>query len=516
MDVYVRFAGKAVLCGALLSTVSSLQAAGFDMPQYGVREMGVAYGGSAAMLEDASAIAYNPAGLMRLHGRNVTGGATLLLSRFDYDVTAHRERRPLVGGEVPGNGEDRIRGTAVVPQLYYSTRLSENSAVGIGLYVPVGSATEYRNDWVGRYHATTTEITAINLSPAFAWQASSQVSLGVAAVVQYFQGTFENRIDVGYLVADELIDTIEEEAPNFFTGADGERDKRDLVNNLAHNHDVDNRIEADSIAYGLNLGLLWQPSDNTRVGLQYNTPVRHFGEGKAQRPQLDDPAYQAGIEAAICDNAPRLLDCANPDEDRAREGAEKAVGPLGAEGGEIAVDFMVPQKLTLSLFHQKNRWLALTGGVAWTNWGQVKEVRFTQPDGSSRGGSDLTDSGDDVRRRDLVQPFDWEDTFRLGLGAVITPEGAWSYRFGVSFDQSPVPDEARRTPRGPDSDRVIGALGLSYSPWQNLALDLGYTFSYFTDSGVNSVENPAGTDHRLEGRIRGHLHSLAAQASFQF
>jgi|GEM_PF-1826654 len=514
------------LCVTGLLQGGQALAAGFELPHYGVKEMGIAYGGSAALLQDASAVANNPAGLIRLKGRNVTGGATGVLSKFDYDVEGKRELRPSVGGTVPGDGEGTMRGEAVVPHLYYSRRISEDSAVGIGLYVPVGSATSYDDDWAGRYHATETELTAINIAPTFAWRMTPTLSAGVGAVIQRFEGTFENSIDVGYVVADELIKTVNDERSAYFGNSTDGQEKMDrVVNDLAHNYDMHNRINVDSIAFGINLGLLWEPTESTRFGLNYSSMIRHRAEGTAERPQANDPAYEFSIKQGICDTLFDLLDCSrdsegNPNNEDdladAQEGAEKAVGPLGAAGGDIETDMIIPQKVTLSGFHQMLDWLAITGGVTWTNWSQVEEVRFSYPDDSMRGGSDLTDEGSDVRRRDLVQPFDWEDTFRYGLGVIVTPLENWTFRAGAALDESPVPSAKRRSPRGPDSDRLIGAVGMGYDINNGFSFDLGYTFTKFKSSEIDSRENPAGTDHRLSGDYDGRLHSIAFQASYNF
>ncbi|MFP3441869.1 outer membrane protein transport protein, partial [Pantoea sp. SIMBA_133] len=89
-----------------------------------------------------------------------------------------------------------------------------------------------------------------------------------------------------------------------------------------------------------------------------------------------------------------------------------------------------------------------------------------------RGGSDITESGDDVRRRDLVQPLEFEDSYRFGVGASYAWDDRLTLRTGASFDQSPLRNSDFRTPRGPDNDRYIVGLGASYQWWDNLSVDL--------------------------------------------
>ncbi|SEO97335.1 OmpP1/FadL family transporter [Aquisalimonas asiatica] len=510
-----------VLLGA---GTSGAWAAGFEVPQKGIKEMGVAFGGSAALLEDASAVANNPAGLVRLEGQNVSAGLTLIQSEFDYDTEVHRELIEDVGGQVPGDGSGTIDGESIVPHFYYSQRISDDAAWGLGVYAPFGSNTDYPDDWAGRYNATETDIMAVNLNPAFSWRATDTLSVGFGAIVQYFEGTFRNDIDVGYLVAEQVIEQLEDE-----NLAEPEGGNEAVVDALAHRYDVSNDMQVDGIAYGFNFGLLWEPADGTRIGLSYHSRTRQVAEGEADRPETLDPDYQQDLEdeiadisledglARFCDwdiwNDPTIGRC---QPDAAPEGAARAVGPLGAAGGDIQLIVDMPEIATLSFYHELTERWAVTGGATFTRWSNVEELRFTYEDESDRGGEDYTGSGDDVRRRDLVQPFAWEDTWRYGLGVIFTPTETWTFRAGVAYDESPVPDAERRTPRGPDSDRIIGAVGMSWQPTTNLGIDLAYTYTHMEEAEINNRENPAGSQHRIEGEYDGHLHSTAVQVNYAF
>ncbi|MFV8835489.1 outer membrane protein transport protein [Aquisalimonas sp.] len=515
--------GRAGMGLVLLGASSSgAWAAGFEVPQKGIKEMGVAFGGSAALLQDPSAVANNPAGLVRLEGQNVSAGLTRIQSEFDYDTDVHRELIEDVGGQVPGEGTGTIDGESVVPHVYYSQRISDDAAWGLGVYAPFGSNTDYPEDWAGRYNATETDIMAVNLNPAFSWRATDTLSVGFGAIVQYFEGTFRNDIDVGYLVAEQVIEQLEDEP------VDADGGDQTVVDALAHQHDVSNDMQVDGIAYGFNFGLLWEPTDHTRIGLSYHSRTRQVAEGEADRPETRDSDYQQGLEDDIAgipidSSLASLIGCSisNPtlgdcDSDAAPEGAARAVGPLGAAGGDIQLIVDMPEIATLSFYHELTERWAVTGGATFTRWSNVEELRFTYEDESDRGGEDYTGSGDDVRRRDLVQPFDWEDTWRYGLGVIFTPTEAWAFRAGVAYDESPVPGVERRTPRGPDSDRIIGAVGMSWQPTRNLGIDLAYTYTHMEEAETNNRENPAGSEHRIEGDYDGHLHSTAVQVNYAF
>lgn len=526
---------------ACLVGSSLVQGAGFELPQKGTKELAIAYGGSAALLQDASAIANNPAGLMRLQGRNLVGAATFIKSSFDYDHQIHRELIPGVGGQVPGNSQGNISGMSMAPHIYYSRRMSENMAMGFGIYAPFGSQTDYGDEWAGRYHATSTEFRAVNFNPVFAWKESDRLSFGLGAIIQIFNGEFKSKIDVGHVVADQVIKKLESETlAELREGASdyaacpfpGMSANACVSHILSHKFDVDNTMTVSSLAYGFNFGVLWEHDEKTRVGFNYQSRVRHLATGDAKRPETEDPQFKARLQAAIESVGLKVLGVTIPSwfealfgfggnigtlsGDSAVEGAEKAVGPLGAQGGDIELQITMPDVVTISGFHQYDDEWAFTGGITWTKWDYVKELRFSYADSTHRGGENYEGNDNDVRRRDLVVPFAWENTFRLGFGTVYTGFDRFTLYGGMAFDQSPVPDAARRSPRGPDSDRLIMSVGASTKLFNRVGVDVGYSHTHFLSSDINSVENPAGTYHRMDGSYKGSLNVLSVQASYQF
>lgn len=492
---------------ALSVAACGVDAASLELPNRGLKEMSLAYGGSAALLEDASAVANNPAGLLRLEGRQLSGGATLIHSEFRYDVAVQRELITEVGGQVPGEDRGTISGAWIAPYGYYAHRLSEDAAAGFGIYPSFGARGEYPASWAGRYHATETSLTVVNVNPVFAWQATKTLALGFGAIAQYFEGDFRNRADVGYLVADELIRQVEENPL-------AEPIPEDAVAKLAHRFDVDSIMTVDGWAYGFNAGLLWQPNDRLRLGINYQSRTRHVSDGEARRPQTQDPAYRQRLEEAIGDVDVRVagllpLPIRIVDPQAAEEGAAQAVGPQGAAGGDIELVTYMPDLATASFYYELNERYAITGGLTYANWSLIDEYRFryTEPG--------MVD-GEHVERSDLVQPMAWKDTWRFGLGAIFKPTQRWSLRAGAAFDESPVPDAERRSPRGPDSDRIIGTVGASWQWTRNIGIDLGYEYTHFTSTEVDNAEYPAQSFHRIEGDYEGTAQRLGWQVNYTF
>jgi len=123
--------------------------AGFALIEQGVSGLGNAYAGGAASAEDATTVFFNPAGLTRLDGQQFIAGAHIIMpsAKFNNESSTHIlqgvTKVPLLGGN-GGNGGV----TKVIPNMYFSKKLSDRFTVGIGINAPFGLATEYDNTWV--------------------------------------------------------------------------------------------------------------------------------------------------------------------------------------------------------------------------------------------------------------------------------------------------------------------------------------------------------------------------------
>lgn len=217
-----------------------------------------------------------------------------------------------------------------------------------------------------------------------------------------------------------------------------------------------NRISGHDSSWGYNLGIMLNLAPQTRMGLTYRSAIGYTLGGAvtyANRP--------AALQAALV--APAIA-------------AQIGDGPVTA-------DLKVPATFSAALKHSVNaRWDALAD-VTWTEWSSFKSmvvVRFN--------GVILENT-----------PQNWGNTWRAGLGVNYHADDRWTYRAGVAYDQSPVP-EAYRTPRIPDQDRVWLALGARYKVSRAGALDVGYTHIFVKDPQLSMTGAPALTSAQALGR----------------
>lgn len=445
-----RFVLALVILASMLFTSTTALAAGICITEKSVKGLGNAFAGAAAVAEDASTIYFNPAGLTRLSGSQVQAGAHVIMTSFKFDNEGSTTvlTQPLTGGD-GGDGGD----THFVPNFFYSQDISDRLKVGIGIISPFGLGTEYNDDWVGRYHTIKSEILTVDINPTIAYKINSELSIGFGFSAQYMDAELTNNIDFGTM--DAMFGLLG--IPGFPIGLTPQGDDGYV------------KLKGDDWGYGFNLGVLFEPTEKTRIGLAYRSRIRYELEGDAD---FYTPAAALPIAAG--------LDLVNTD---------------------IEADIDMPDSVSLSVYHQLNDEWAIMADITWTNWSVVDELRIKFDSGAN----------------DSVTTFNWEDTHRYSIGATFTPNSKWTFRTGISFDETPVPDAQHRTPRVPDEDRIWLALGTSYQFNDRMGFDVGYTYIFADEAEIDKTATGEDTFRgALNGDFEGSSNIISAQFNWKF
>lgn len=420
------------------STASFALAGGFALTEESVLSTGNAFAGSAAIANDASTIFFNPAGLTRLTGNSAIGATYAIIPTIRFKNQGSRvvTGAPLSGGDGGDAGVDSF-----VPNLYAAWSLSDSVKAGIGINVPFGLATKYNSDWVGRYQAVESKIATININPTVAAKLNDNFSVGVGLNVQYAEAKLSNAIDFGLIGRSVGLSTQPQQA-------DG------LV-----------KITGSDWSVGYNLGMMYEPSKTTRIGLSYRSPITQNLRGNA--------------DFTVPQSAKALT----------------ARGQFTDTGASAVLN--LPDTLSLAVYQELNPRLSVVGDVTWTNWSRFQELRV---------------KFDNAAQPERVQPQNWEDTYRVGVGVNYAVNDALTLRTGVTYDPSPVREEFT-TARLPGGDRTLLGFGASYRPSKSLSLDVGYTHIFFDDSPINQSSTTDGT---LKGKFESSADILGVQLNWQF
>ena len=392
---------------ALAGCASFSHAAGFALIEQNASGLGNAYAGAAAVAQDASTVFFNPAGMTQLPDRQLVVAGHLIKPRAEFSGTV----TPGIGG---GDGGD-AGGLALVPNAYYAFRLTPDVHLGVGLNAPFGLKTEYDPDWIGRYQAIKSEVKTININPSIAYKVSDSLSLGAGLNIQWVEATLTNRQPLPAPVP--------------------------LVT-----------IKGDDYGWGYNLGVLWQATPATRLGLSYRSEVDYTLEGTSS---ASDPV-------------------------------------VGALNGPVTAAVTLPDSASLSLLHKLSPTWDLLADVTWTGWSDFDDLPI-------RGTVNKT----------TIE--NWEDILRYSLGATWHMSDKLSLRGGVAYDEAPVSDRFR-TPRIPDGARTWVAIGGQYRLSRQSVIDFGYAHLFVNDPGLQSTDN--GTT--LNGEYSSQVDILSAQLTLNF
>ena len=433
-----------------------LSASGFALIENSASGQGNAFAGAAATAEDASTIYFNPAGMSKINHRQLTTAGHLIFPSSDFNNNNSTQSALLGGGPLTGKDSDGGQ-FAIVPNLYYLHPLNSQITVGLGITSPFGLKTEYDDDWVGRYHAVTTDMKTVNINPSISFKANESLSLGFGLNAQYAHVILTSAIDFGALcfaAVNAATCTASGVTPQQADGfADLEGDN------------------ANKISLGYNFGLLFEFSDATRVGLAYRSKIKHTVKGEAD---FTVPASANFLTASTL-----FTDT------------------------DLKATVTLPDSLSLSIYHSYNSTLAVMADATWTGWSEFEELRIKY---------------DNPAQPNSVTTEDWDDSWRFSLGAHYRLNPQWLLRGGVAYDQTPVPSNERRTPRIPGNDRKWVSMGLRYATTDRWSVDVGYSHLFIDNTKINntfesSVPTLAST---LNGSYDASVDILSAQLNWNF
>ena len=143
----------------VLLVLASLQedahAAGFALDTQSPRTIGMA-AAVTAMIDDPSAIFFNPAGIAQGRFFDAQASGTLILpSTTFHDPTGTETRTPF-----------RVAPTA---QAFAAGGVTQNFSIGVGFFTPYGLTIGWPSGWEGRSLITYASLSTYELNPTLAW-----------------------------------------------------------------------------------------------------------------------------------------------------------------------------------------------------------------------------------------------------------------------------------------------------------------------------------------------------------
>ncbi len=455
---------KTVLLLGTAFAAASVHASGYHFGTQSVNAQSTA-NAAAAEAADASTIFYNPAGLTKLDSSQISVNANIVLPSIHYEADSATD---FTGLPVQGSKSGKITKTTVAPHIYGAYKVNDNLTVGLGVYVPFGSATEYEKDSVLRHNINKLGLTSIAVEPVAAWKLNERHSFGAGIIAQHTSAELRKYADWGIM---EKAKALKETPPNPTKAAqikaDGHAD-----------------VKGSDWGFGYQLAWMWDINDRARVGVNYRSKVSHTLKGDAEWA-ADGAAAKAMWSTMLAAN--------------------------GYTANEKArVKIVTPESLSVHGMYKVSDKADLFGDATWTRHSRFDkaELVFEKEKTIVNGKSDRT----------TITP-DWRNTYKVGFGGSYQISEPLQLRAGIAFDKSPVRNADYRMNSLPDGNRIWFSAGMKYHIGKNHVVDAAYTHIHINDTTYRTAK-ASGNDVDSKGassaRFKNHADIIGLQYTYKF
>ena len=248
---------KSLIAATIALATGQVHAAAFQLNEHSASGLGRAYAGEAAIADNASVLARNPAAMMTFDKMAVSVSGTYIKPDVDVEGKTSGNLTLPNGATGPNvfNSDASASGiapAAFVPASYFIQPLNDQWAWGIGLFSNYGLSTEYDKNFAAGSGAGDTSLTTFNINPNIAYRVNEQFSIGAGINAVYG--------------AAEL---------NRFAGVLGKPKGTPADTSIAH-------LKGDTWGFGWNVGTLYEINENNRLALTYRSQVDMSFDGDFQ------------------------------------------------------------------------------------------------------------------------------------------------------------------------------------------------------------------------------------------
>lgn len=363
-----------------------------------------------ATANNPSAIFYNPAGITQLEKQNL---------QFNiYAISLKSEYRSLDGHHADTDGE-----LQAVPSFFYTVSPKNSPfSFGLGLYSPYGLALEWPEDSGFRTIITEAKLQYLTFNPVVALQVSRNFSIAAGPTINYAKISMERGIFVpssafDYSTTDEF------------------------------------EVEGDDIAYGFNIGVLWQPIRQLSFGATYRSGTTMNFRGNSE---------------------------ANP--------------YTPSEITTVGIDF--PQQVVVGVSYRPTPSWNFEFNAHWSDWDTLNSVTIQRNSG------------------DIILPLNWQSSWVYQFGASYYFQNGLTLSAGYFFSENSIPDE-NYFPAIPDTDLHVMSCGLSYR-YKNWKYSLAYQYVTGPWNQVRDSSTTSLVGETVDGDYRYDNHALSVSIGYQF
>lgn len=242
---------KAILLALSSLAISQANAAGFQVNEHSTNGLGRAMAGQAAMPENASVLATNPAAISVFERSQLSAS----LSYIDPDIDIKGEiTTNLSPMSVSATMED-FADHAFVPSFFYVSPFNDNLSFGVGMFTTYGLTSDYTDEFSGLHFADKAEVLSVTFNPAISYKVLDHLSLGFGLTVTY---------------SDAEIGTSTPKVIEALTGG------------AVPGNVTIVKMQGDDWATSWNAGIFWQVTPSTDIAFSYRAKTELTMEGSIE------------------------------------------------------------------------------------------------------------------------------------------------------------------------------------------------------------------------------------------
>ena len=428
---------KTLLSTLLLGAATGASAAAFQLAEVSTSGLGRAYAGEAAMADNASVVATNPALMSLFKQKEFSAGGVYVDSRIHmYGPVTATTASGLKLATGNANANSVVPG-AFIPNMYFVSPINDKFALGAGMNVNFGLKSEYSRDYDAGIFGGVTDLTTINLNLSGSYKITDNLTAGLGINGVYAKAEVERTAGIAITGVKNMLAVMgENNVKSRLSGAIRAKNPtvpqavadalaQKTINNLKSLDKQDSLVHLKDNAWGFgwNAGLMYEFNQDNRLGL----------------------AYHSKIDIDFTDRNALSL-----------QQHQGALTPYVAEG---SLTLKLPAYWEFSGFHQLTDHWAVHYSYKYTEWSRFKELRGTYQDGSGYEA--------------FAKKEEYKNNSRFAVGTTYNFSDALTLRAGLAYDQAA--SKKHLSASIPDTDRMWYSLGATYKFTPDLSVDVGFS-----------------------------------------
>lgn len=404
---------QSLLATAMLLAAGGANAAAFQLAEVSTSGLGRAYAGEAAIADNASVVATNPALMSLFKTAQFSTGGVYIDSRINMNGNVDAAVKSLaMSFTKSGSASQRnVVPGAFVPNLYFVAPVNDKFALGAGMNVNFGLKSEYDDSYDAGVFGGKTDLSAINLNLSGAYRVTEGLSLGLGVNAVYANAQVERNAGI-------IVDSVQDkQIQQALKAVDSQTKIHEYL--TSKDKSVVSLQDRAAWGFGWNAGVMYQFNEANRIGLAYHS--------KVDIDFTDRTATSLGKKDIVAGKTGNLT-------------------------------FTLPDYLELSGFHQLTDKLAVHYSYKYTHWSRLTKLNASYENGEKAFDKELQ----------------YSNNSRVALGASYNLYEKLTLRAGIAYDQAA--SRHQRSAAIPDTDRTWYSLGATYKFTPNLSVDLGYAY----------------------------------------